>query len=138
MNLSVASEIHWMSLSALLTVLLVLPYAVVRVRKIGLFRVFTNPLPGDDPFEQAWAHRAYRAHMNAVENLVVFAPLALAVYATGLGNSTTSLACAIYFWARLVHAPAYILNAPYLRTIAYFFGVGACIVLAARLLPALP
>jgi len=39
--------------------------------------------------------------MNAVENLVVFAPLAIAVQVTGSGNAVTALACEIYFWPDL-------------------------------------
>ena len=130
-----SSEIYWLTLSTILTPLLIVPYAVVRVRKIGFLRVFTSPLPGDDPFDQEWAHRAYRAHMNAVENLVVFAPLLIAVVISGSSNAVTEQACAVYFWARLIHAPSYILNTPFVRTIAWFVGIGACFVLAWQLLP---
>jgi len=52
------TEIYWLTLSAVLTPLLIMPYALVRIRRIG-WQVLTNPLPGDDPFEQEWAHRAY-------------------------------------------------------------------------------
>jgi uncharacterized MAPEG superfamily protein len=127
------SEIYWLILSTILTPLLIIPYAFVRIRRIG-WRVLSNPLPGDDPFAQAWAHRAYRAHMNAIENIAVFAPLVLAVVVTGSGNEVTATACAVYFWARLIHAPFYIFNTPYVRTIAFFVGLGACFVLAYELL----
>ena len=129
-----SNEIFWLTLTTIMTPLLIVPYAFVRVGKIGIVRALTKPLPGDDPFEKAWAHRAYRAHMNAVENLVVFAPLALAVYVTGSSNTVTALACATYFWARLIHAPFYILNTPYVRTISWFVGIGACFVLGYELL----
>lgn len=128
------NEIYWLTLTAAFTLLLVLPYAFVRIRHIGFLKLLSNPLPGDDPFEQAWAHRAYRAHMNAIENLVVFAPLALAITVTNSANEITAMACAVYFWARVVHAPFYILNTPYIRFISYFTGVGACFVLAYQLL----
>ena len=133
MTNTLPSEIYWLVLTACYTLLLVIPYAVVRVRRIG-WQFLTNPLPGDDPFQQEWAHRAYRAHMNAIENLVVFAPLALAVHATGTGNEITAQACAVYFWARFIHAPFYILKTPFVRTIAYFVGVGACFVLGYQIL----
>ena len=134
MTSNIPSEIYWLTLVSVYTALLVIPYAVVRVRKIGLLQVFVNPLPGDDPFERAWAHRAYRAHMNAIENIALFAPLVLAVHVTGSSNEATALASATYFWARFVHAPFYILQTPFVRTIAYFVGVGACFVLAYQLL----
>jgi len=129
-----ANELYWLTLTASFTLLLVAPYAFVRIKRLGFLRLLTKPLPGDDPFEQAWAHRAYRAHMNAIENLVVFAPLVLAVIISNSSNEITSMASATYFWARIAHAPFYILNTPYIRFIAYFVGVIACFVLAHQLL----
>ena len=61
-------------------------------------------------------------------------PLALAIHVTGSGNEVTALACATYFWARLIHAPFYIINAPYVRTAAWTVGLVACFVLAYQLL----
>jgi uncharacterized MAPEG superfamily protein len=72
--------------------------------------------------------------MNAVENLVVFAPLAVAVHLTGTGNETTAMACEVYGWARLIHAPFYILGIPYVRSISWTVGLIACFVLAYQLL----
>lgn len=129
-----ASELYWLTLTACFTLLLVFPYAFVRIRNIGFMRLLSNPLPGDDPFDEAWAHRAYRAHMNAVENLVVFAPLAIAVTITNSANEITATACAVYFWARVFHAPFYILNTPYIRFITYFTGVAACFVLTYQII----
>ena len=128
------NEIYWLTLVTVYSGLLFIPYAYVRISRIGFVQLLVNPLPGDDPFEQEWAHRAYRAHMNAIENIVIFAPLVLAVEITGANNETTAMACAIFFWARLLHAPFYILNTPFVRTIAYFVGLGACLVLAYQLL----
>lgn len=128
-----SSEVYWLILVTAYSAVLFIPYAVVRISRIGLLRLLISPLPGDDPFEQTWAHRAYRAHMNAIENLAIFAPLALAVHVTGLSNETTVAAAQVYFWARLIHAPFYIFNTPFVRTIAYFVGLGACLTLAAQL-----
>ena len=138
MENTVSSEIFWLVLNAAFTVLLWLPYGYYRVAKavpkIGFLRLAADPLPGDDPFEDKWAHRAYRTHMNAVGNLVVFAPLALAVTVTGTGNDVTAAACATYFWARLVHGVFYTVKLPFIRTIAWITGVGACLVLAYQIL----
>ena len=127
-------EIYWLTLTTLFSSLLFVPYAYVRISNIGFVRLLVSPLPGDDPFEKEWAHRAYRAHMNAIENIVIFAPLVLAVQLTGLNNEVTLQACMVYFWARVIHAPFYIFNTPFVRTIAYFVGLGACLVLAYQLL----
>lgn len=127
-------EIFWLTLTTVLTTLLVAPYAYNRISKITLLGAFKRPLPGDASFEDAWGHRAYRTHMNAFENLILFAPLALGVHVTGLGNEVTAAACAAYFWARLAHAPLYWFNVPWLRTFSYFAGLAACLTLAYQLL----
>lgn len=134
MTSTLSSEIYWLTLTTIMTPLIILPYAYVRIAKISFLVALKSPLPGDDPFDLPWAHRAYRAHMNAIENLAIFAPLTLAITVTGLGNEVTALASATYFWARLVHAPAYILKLPYVRTFAWMVGLGACFVLAYELL----
>jgi len=128
------TELFWLTLTSLFTLSLSLPYAYVRISRIGLKQLFLNPLPGDDPFEVAWAHRAYRAHMNAMENLVVFAPLALAIPVTDSSSALTQVACAVFFGARLVHAPSYILNIPVVRTVVFFVGWLACFVLGFAIL----
>lgn len=129
-----SSEIHWLTLTTVYTALLFVPYAVNRIGRTGIARVFLNPLPGDDPFDDAWAHRAYRSHMNAIENLILFAPLAIGVHVTGSSNEVTQMASATFFWARFVHAPLYIFNVPIFRTVAYFVGLVAILTLARQLL----
>ena len=84
--------------------------------------------------ESTLAARAIRAHSNAVENLVIFAPLALAVHATGSGTLLTALACQIYFFARLIHFLVCVVGQPIIpRTIAFLVGVVSQITLAAIL-----
>lgn len=114
---------------------MVIPYAVYRARKLGgVWQVFKTPLPGDSPFDEAWAHRAYRAHMNAFEGIALFAPLAIAVHVTGQGNEITAIAAAVYFWARLAYAPLYYFDVPVLKTTSWFVGLISTLVLAVALL----
>lgn len=128
-------EIYWMSLNVILTASMVIPYAVYRTRKLGgLWQVFKTPLPGDSPFDDEWAHRAYRAHMNAFEGIALFSPLAIAVHITGSGNDVTAVACLVYFWARLIYAPLYYFDVPVLKTTSWFVGLIATLVLALQLL----
>ncbi len=129
-----SSEIFWLGMTTVYTALLVAPYAANRIGRMGLAQVFLNPLPGDDPFDEAWAHRAYRSQMNAFENLALFAPLAVGVHVTGTSNEITAIASATFFWARVVHAPLYIFNVPIFRTVAYFVGLGATLTVAYQLL----
>lgn len=133
----IPNEIFWLTLTTVYTALIVFPYAINRIGRIGLAQVFLNPLPGDDPFDEAWAHRSYRAHMNAFENLILFAPIALGIHVTGTSNEVTQIAAATFFWARFLHAPLYIFNVPIFRTLVYFVGLGATLTMAYQLVMSL-
>ena len=75
-----------------------------------------------------------KAHSNAVENLVVFATLVLAAQALGVSNSVIASACVVYFWARVIHALAYTLAIPWVRTLAFAVGFFAQAVIAWQVL----
>ena len=70
-----------------------------------------------------WAGRAARAHHNMLENLVLFAALALVAVAAGRTNSTTLLGAQLFFWARLVYALVYLAGIPWLRTAVWVVSV---------------
>jgi uncharacterized MAPEG superfamily protein len=53
---------------------------------------------------------------------VIFAPLVLAIQLAGVGTSTTTTACVVYFFARLIHVLTYILAIPVVRTLAFAAG----------------
>lgn len=129
-----SSEIFWLTLTTMLTAHMFVPYAYNRVAKIKLIGAFRRGLPGDAPFAEAWGHRAYRAHMNAFEDLIIFAPLVLAVEVTGAGNAFTAAACAIHFFARLAHAFVYWLDLPWTRLPTYLVGLFSSVALGIVLL----
>ena len=132
---SLSSEMYWLTLNVVLTALMVTPYAIYRLNKLGgIVNVFKSPLPGDTPFDEEWAHRAYRAHMNAFEGIALFAPLAIAIQVSGVGNEVTAMASAVYFWARLAYAPLYYFHVPYFKTTAWLIGLIATLTLAFELL----
>lgn len=126
-------DLHWLALTLGLTALFALPYVLNRGQVRGLTRAMGNPLPDDKP-HAPWAERAIRAHANAVENLVVFAPAVLALQVTGQSDESTALWAAVYFFARLAHYVVYTLGIAYARTVAYLVGWVATIVLIVRLL----
>ena len=66
-----------------------------------------------------WAHRAREAHRNAVENLVVFAPLVILCQNAGINVDTPAT---IYLYARLLHFPAQIISIPVTRTAIWSVG----------------
>lgn len=129
----VASEIRYLAATAALTGCLWMPIIVNRLREMGVWKALRNPEPDLRP-RANWAYRLGHAHRNAVENLVVFAPLALAVHLTGLGSAGTASAAALFFWSRLAHALIYTFGVPLLRTIAFLLGFGAQGMMALRLL----
>jgi uncharacterized MAPEG superfamily protein len=96
-------ELTYVALSAALTGSLWIPIVLNRFYEIGVWSTLKNPQRNAQPHAD-WAYRLASAHRNGVENLVVFAPLALAVHALGVGAPMTALACALYFWSRVAHA----------------------------------
>lgn len=137
MKSAVSAELLWLAATCLMTGLLWIPYVINRFRELGPPGWQWSPAP-DPPPRAAWADRAQRAHANAVENLVVFAPLALAVNAAGLGSATTAVACQMYFVARVAHYAVSMGGLPIIpRTISFLAGVGCQLTLAGVLLQAL-
>ena len=88
----------------------------------------TNPSPSDKA-QSPWARRMMAAHVNAVENLVIFAPLVLTARALGIATAVTAFACALYFWSRLAHVVIYTLGIPVLRTLSFAAGFVAQVLL---------
>jgi uncharacterized MAPEG superfamily protein len=126
------TELVYLTWVTVLTGVLWVPYILDRIAVWGLLEVVgypANPKP-----QSGWAERLMKAHYNAVENLVVFAALVLAAHAAGISNSATAGACAVYFWARLVHVLAYTFAIPWVRTLAFTVGFLAQATLAWQLL----
>ena len=124
-------ELFWLTLTVLTTAFMWPVYVVDRFRVRGLVATLGNPVPYE---AAAWAERARHAHANAVENLVLFAPLAVSVHVVEAGNATTALAAAAYFWARLAHFVVYTAGIAVVRTLLFAVGAAAQIVLAVSLL----
>jgi uncharacterized MAPEG superfamily protein len=122
-------ELLWLALTTILTGVLWVPYILDRIMVRGLMGAMKNPSRRDKP-QSEWAQRLYFAHTNAVDNLVVFAPLVLVLDALGHSTPSTVIACAVYFWARLAHAIVYALGIPVARTLAFAVGFAAQVVLA--------
>jgi uncharacterized MAPEG superfamily protein len=121
-------ELMWLTLTVILTGVLWIPYILDRIMVRGLMGAMANPSPNDAPQSQ-WAQRLQRAHLNAVENLVIVAALVLTLQIMQHSTQSTVIACAVYFWARLAHAIVYTLGIPVLRTLAFAVGFLAQIAL---------
>lgn len=126
-------ELFYTTLTAGFTGLIWVPIIVNRLAEMGPWKALSNPEPDVRPHAD-WAYRMSHAHRNAIENLVVFAPLALIVHMLGLNAPITATAAAVFFFARVAHAAIYTFGIPLLRTIAFVIGFICQMVLAARIL----
>ena len=123
-----SKEIFWLVLTVAMTGLFWVPYILDRIMVRRLAAAMANPSPNDKA-QSAWARRLMAAHTNAVENLVIFAPLVLVTQALGIATAITAFACALYFWSRLVHVVVYTLGVPGLRTVSFAGGFVAEVLL---------
>ena len=128
-----SKDLYWLALTLAMTALLAFPYVLNRIAVRGVAGAMANPSPEDRPMAP-WAQRAQRAHANAVENLVVFAPAVLAVQMLNRADSLTATACALYFFARLLHYVVYTAGVPVARTLAFVGGWVAIMILIGRML----
>jgi uncharacterized MAPEG superfamily protein len=133
MNPALTPELYWLVLTTVMTSLFWIPYILQRILENGALPALLDP-QGLTHMSAPWAQRMMRAHQNAVENLVIFAPLVLALHVTGASTAITTTACIVYFFARAAHFVIYTLAIPLLRTVAFIAGFGAQIVLALTLL----
>ncbi|MFI5033344.1 MAG: MAPEG family protein [Reyranellales bacterium] len=85
------------------------------------------------PEYTGFAGRAKRAHLNMIENMVLFSALVLIAAVAGKANATTAMGALIFFWARLVYAVIYLLGVPWLRTLAWVVSVIGMIMIALQL-----
>ena len=99
------------------------------MKEHGVWPAVWNPQPDKQPKAQ-WAERLMRAHANAVENLVIFAPLVLALHVLGISTAATATASMVYFIARGAHIVLSTFAVPLLRTVMFVVGVACQMTLA--------
>ena len=89
-------ELYWLLATLIMTALFWVPYVLNRIGELGLWPTLANPNMEIKP-KSGWAVRMINAHKNAVENLVIFAPLILMVHIAGISSPVTVSAAMIYF-----------------------------------------
>src|SRR3569832_1275032 len=122
-------ELLWLTLTAVLTGLLWVPYILDRIMVRGLMGAMANPSRNDTP-QSGWAQQLNNTHTNAVENHIIFAKQKQKHNTMGISTPATVIACAVYFWARLAHVVVYTFGIPVLRTLCFAAGFAAQVVLA--------
>jgi uncharacterized MAPEG superfamily protein len=81
---------------------------------------------GNSPPLTGAAARAQRACRNFLETFAFFAAAVLAVVLMKVTSAHTALGAQLYFWARLVYLPVYVIGIPYLRSAVWgvsFLGI---------------
>jgi len=101
--------------------------------EMGIWAALYNPQPDIRPKAQ-WAERMMRAHDNAVENLIIFAPLVILIELTQSHSAYSALAVEIYFYSRLVHFLAFTFAIPLIRVPAFLTGFFCQLVLSFSIL----
>ena len=129
---SASIELTYLAWVALLTALMWIPYVLNRFIVWGLQDTVGYP---EHPKPLApWAERAKKGHLNAVENLAIFATLVLAAAAMGVHTDLTALAAMIYLWARIAHWVVYVAKLPWFRTVAFLVGWACQVAIAYEIL----
>ena len=121
-----STELTYLSLTALLTASLGIPYIIAQVVANGPLQV-ENYI---DPTSRAvpnWGKRANRAHLNAVETFAPFAALVVVVQVVGKADWMTAFWAMSFFWVRLAHAIVFLIGIPYIRTLLFVLGY-VCVV----------
>ena len=126
-------EIFWLVLTVLLTALLWIPQILHSILRAGIKTALLYPDEAATQYAD-WAVRSKAAHNNAVENLVIFAPLVLVVLLLDIGNELTALTTLIYFLTRIVHYVMHVLAIPLMRTVAFLIGFACQLILGISIL----
>src|SRR5687767_8035730 len=105
-------ELTYLLFSVLLTFVQMLIAAAAANQVVGLTTLAGNreglaELPG-------FAGRARRAHLNMIENMVLFTALVLVAVVANKTNAMTAMGALIFFWGRLVYAVIYLIGVPWL------------------------
>jgi uncharacterized MAPEG superfamily protein len=93
-------ELRWLIYTALLSLLMWVPYILAEIGQSGLVKALSYPDKREMP---AWAERWKQAHYNLVENFAPFAAVVVAGEFVGLHTPTTRVLVVLFFLARLAH-----------------------------------
>ena len=128
-------DLYYLLLSVILCFVQMLIAATGANTQVGLPALAGNR--EDLPDIVGWPGRARRAHLNMIENLVLFSALVLIAAVAGKANATTAMGAMIFFWARLAYALIYLIGIPWLRTLAWAVSVIGLVMIAWALLQAM-
>jgi len=126
-----SAEILMLVLSGLLSLLVAVLTIAIHFVRYGGKMIRSNR--DDFPPLDGLAMRVVRAHANLNEALLPFAIVVLAASALHVSNQWTVYAAEAFFVSRLAHAGLYLIGATPWRSISYYCGLIATLVLATQL-----
>lgn len=103
------TELTYLTLTALMAACLWIPFIVGSSISPAKSLDFSRPL--DPSVHPAWVHRAYRAHLNLLEQMMPFAVIVLVAHVLGVSTPVTVWASIAFFWFRIAHAVGMITGA---------------------------
>ncbi|HZX71777.1 MAG TPA: MAPEG family protein [Rhodanobacter sp.] len=112
------NELTWLAWAIVLGLVYVLVAAALGTWQRGLKWNVGNR-DGEPKPLTGWAARAQRANRNFLETFALFAAAVLAVVLAHKSGASSALGAQIYFWARVVYLPVYVVGIPYLRTLVW-------------------
>ena len=129
-------DLKYLLLSVLLTAVQVLIAAAAANQVVGLTRLAGNR--DGLPEMTGFAGRAKRAHLNMLENMVLFTALVLVASVGGITNPQVEIGARIFFWARIVYIPIYMIGIPVARTAVWAISVIGMGMIFASIVQAMP
>ena len=124
-------ELNLLVWAVALTVVQVLVALTGAFNQVGLMKLVGNR--EGMPEITGWGGRAERAHLNMVQNLVLFAALVLVAVAAGKTNDVTLLGAQIFLWSRVAYAAIYVAGLSWLRTLSWVASVVGLVLIFAQL-----
>ena len=121
-DVALTTELRLLTYTALISLLVWVPYILSEIRTRGLTRAVGYPSGVVDDLP-AWAQRCHRAHMNLVENIGPFAVVVLVAHVMGINNAMTVLGAQLFFWARIIQIVVMIAGITWVRTAAFAVGL---------------
>jgi uncharacterized MAPEG superfamily protein len=124
-------DLKYLLFSTILTFVQVLIAAALANQAVGLTTLAGNREGLGEM--SGLAGRARRAHLNMIENMVVFVALVLIAAVGGKANAMTAMGATIFFWARVAYTIIYLAGLPWLRTAAWAVSVVGMVIIALQL-----
>ncbi|MEM7489951.1 MAG: MAPEG family protein [Pseudomonadota bacterium] len=128
-------DLWWMTWTAILAGSLWIPYIVgINTAPEGTWPEGTDPFltPMDPNLQRPWVRRAFRAHLNLLEQFLPMLALVLIAHAAGVSNPVTAWATGLFFALRLAHAIGMIAGVARMPLRPLIFTAGwACILVVA-------